>query len=443
MCNDAAAFAEISERSLTFAAKSAMKTVPLIKNKDVHITAPPSKAHTLRALIIGSLADGQSVICNPLVGQDQLNVIECLRHLGVTIERDKNFIAVSGCSGSYAPAEEKLDVGESGVGMNFLTAASCFAIKPVCITGSKRLCQRPLGELVKGLRQLGCKIEYLEKEGFLPLKNFGAGIKGGRAGIKGGETSQYFSALAISAPYADKQVTLECLDQMSERPYFDISLQMLREFGGQADNQDYKLITVSNGKRYGGRRIQIEGDYSSAAFFFLAAAICGTKVTVEGLNPASRQGDKVFVNLLEKMGCSVTVTGEAVSIEGGVLQAIERDMGNIPDLLPPLSVAAGFAKGTSRFTNVSRLTMKESDRIAVMVSELDKMGVTASYDGDSLLVEGAEKIQPAVIDPHNDHRIAMSFAAAGLRCGGQVIENEKCVGKSFPDFWEKFEVFTR
>ncbi len=432
-----------------------MKLVNKIRNMDITIKAPPSKAHTLRALIIGSLADGKSTIYNPLLGRDQLNVIECLKRLGVEVKSaraDKNeddSIIVQGTGGRYTPVStsadkyEELNVGQSGVGMNFLTSAACLSDKPVVITGDKRITERPILEVVSGLRQLGCRIEYLEKEGFPPVRIYGGGIKGGIAKIRGRECSQYFSSIVISSPYADNKVTLNCIDEMTEKPYFDISLQMMSEFGISAKNDNYKRIEIPIGKKYSARQITVEGDYSSASFFFLAGAVCKAKVTIKGLRSDTKQGDKAFLMLMEKMGCEVSETNDGFCIRGDKLKAIEQDMSNVPDLVPPMAIAAGFAEGVSKLTNIGHLRHKECDRLAVMASELNKMGGCAECDETSLIIKGGRKIRGARIDPHNDHRIAMSFAVAGLVTGEQIIENEMCVAKSFPDFWERFEVFSK
>ena len=419
-----------------------MKKINKIKNVDVVVAAPASKAHTLRALIIGGLADGKTIIDNPLFGQDQKNVIDCLNKLGIKIEQSANQIIVLGKGGTFSPENATLNVGESGVGMNFLTSACCLCEKPIIITGSKRITERPILEVINGLRQLGCRIDYLEKKGFPPIKVYGGGIKGGEAAIKGGKTSQYFSSLVISSPYADMPVTLKCADAMTERPYFDISLDMMSKFGVKADNNNYTEIKIPKAK-YSGQQITIEGDYSSASFFFLAAAICGSKVTVTGLNPDTVQGDKGFLTLLENMGCLVSYTNQGIVVEGRKLTAIEQDMSNLPDLVPPIAIAAAFARGTTRFTNIGHLRHKECDRLGVMAAELNKMGVNARCDETSLIIDGGGKIHGAKIDPHNDHRIAMSFAAAGLVTGEQIIEDEACVAKSFPDFWERFEIFSK
>jgi 3-phosphoshikimate 1-carboxyvinyltransferase len=415
--------------------------VEKIRNADVCVEAPPAKAHSLRALILASLADGESIVERPLLAEDQINVIECLRRLGIEVERERGDLRILGRSGRYAPVGAELDVGDSGVGMNFLCSAACLADVPVIIGGSRRLNERPIGEIVSGLRQLGCRIDFLEKEGCPPVRVHGGGIPGGTARMHGALTSQYFSSLVIAAPCARGPVTVQCLDEMSERPYLDISLGMMSEFGVEAENDRYREMRLPGGARYRPRRLRIEGDYSSASFFFLAAAVCRSRVRVTGLRADTRQGDRRFLDLLARMGCAVSTEAGAVVVRGGELRAIDAEMGDLPDLVPPMAVAAAFAEGTSRFTDIARLRVKESDRVAVLVSELARMGVPARCDADSLTVTGTRQARGARIDPHNDHRIAMSFAVAGLVTGGQVIENPGCVAKSFPDFWERFGVF--
>ncbi len=419
-----------------------MKTVDKIRNTKVSVQAPPSKAHSLRALVISSLAAGESTIRRPLLAQDQLNLIECLKNLGIKVSRRDDCLIVQGNAGRYSPVAEQLNVGESGVSMNFLLSACCLCERPVIITGAERITQRPVDELVKGLRQLGCRIDYLGREGFPPVRVYGGGIPGGEAVMSGKKTSQYFSSMTIAAPCADDAVTITCVDEMTERPYLDITVEMMSLFGVQANNENYRKITVANDVKYAPADVTIEGDYSSASFFFLAAAVCGCEVTVGGLNPETKQGDKEFLTLIRKMGCVVEQLQDAVRVRGGPLKAIEQDMGDLPDLVPPAAIAAAFAAGTSRFTNIAHLRHKESDRPAVIASELAKMGVDARCQQDSLTIRGGADMHGADIDPHNDHRIAMSFAVAGLATGNQRIHNEMCVAKSFPDFWERFEVFT-
>lgn len=417
-----------------------MMAVARTTRERVTVAAPPSKAHTLRALFMTSLAAGRSVIERPLLGADQERAIECLRRLGVSIASEEGHLTVEGTDGEFRPVTDELHVGESGVGMNFLTALASLSPRPVTITGAEGVLQRPIGELVSGLRQLGCTMDYLGKEGFPPVKAHGGGIPGGAAEMRGDVTSQYFSAILAAAPYAARPVTLKCNGAMSEKPYVDITAAMMAMLGVQIGREDYTRFTVPNAHGYAPRNVVIEGDYSSASFFFQAAAVCRSAVTVTGLEPASVQGDRRFLTLLTEMGCEASARDDAVTVRGRQLRATEADMSDTPDLVPPLAVAAAFARGTTHLTNIAHLRHKECDRLAVLASELSKMGVRARCDESSLTIEGGAP-HGARIDPHNDHRIAMSFAVAGLATGDQVIEEERCVAKSFPDFWDRLRAF--
>jgi 3-phosphoshikimate 1-carboxyvinyltransferase len=406
------------------------------------VVAPAAKAYTLRALLLGALAEGNTRLRRPLLAEDQLNMISCLEGLGVRLQRVNDEVFVEGVGGRFVPVADELFVGDSGVTMNFLTSAACFASKPVVVGGSSRLNERPIREVVEGVRQLGAHIEYLGREGFPPVRILPGGLTGGKAAIHGAVTSQYFSSLVISSALSRAPVTLVCLDEMTERPYFDISTSMMRGFGVHCHNEGYKTITVAAPQPYHSQDLLVEGDFSSASFLFLAAAVQKRKVTVEGLNPESVQGDKLFLNFLERMGCRVEWKGEAVTVTGGELIGLEQDMSDVPDLVPPLAIAAAFAKGESRFTRIGHLVHKESNRVLAMETELAKMGCTSWHDNETYTVVGTKgHLQPATIHPYNDHRIAMSFGVAGLAVPGVSVENPSCVAKSFPDFWDYLERF--
>jgi len=419
-----------------------MRTVARTTPRPVTVVAPPAKAYTLRALLFGALANGTSVLHRPLLADDQKNMIACLRNLGVAIDLGDDTATVHGLGGQFRPIADSLFVGDSGVTMNFLTSAACFADKPVVLGGTPRLNERPIREVVEGVRQLGARVDYLGTEGLPPVRIHPTGLNPGRAALHGAVTSQYFSSLVISSALARGPVTLECLDAMTERPYFDISTAMMADFGAQAINHGYQTIEISAPQPYRGRDYLVEGDYSSASFLFLVAAVLGSTVRVEGLNRESVQGDKRFLDLLERMGCGVSWHGSTVEVTGGDLVGIEEDMSDVPDLVPPLAVAAAFARGETRFTRVAHLVHKESNRVVAMETELKKMGVEARHDAQTMTVVGNRPgIHGASVATYNDHRIAMSLAVAGLAVGDQHVENPGCVEKSFPDFWEKLALF--
>jgi 3-phosphoshikimate 1-carboxyvinyltransferase len=419
-----------------------MRTVAKTQPRPVTVQAPPAKAYTLRALLFGALADGVSTLRRPLLAEDQLNMIACLEGLGVTVEKGEGWLKVHGLGGRFHPVKDELHVGDSGVTMNFLTSAAAFADKPVVLGGTPRLNERPIQEVVDGVRQLGARVDYLGAEGLPPVRVHPTGLHGGRAAIHGAVTSQYFSSLVISTALAQGPVTLVCLDDMTERPYFDISTAMMADFGVTSVNHGYKTIDVAAPQTYRARDYLVEGDFSSASFLFLVAAVLGSTVRVEGLNQHSVQGDKRFLDLIERMGCTVVWDGSAVEVTGGDLVGIEEDMSDVPDLVPPLAVAAAFARGETRFTRVGHLVHKESNRVVAMETELKKMGVDARHDVETMTIVGnRDGIHGATVSTYKDHRIAMSLAVAGLAVGDQHVENPGCVAKSFPDFWDKLALF--
>jgi len=416
--------------------------IELLKNRETEVQAPPAKAYTLRAIIISSLAEGVSTIRNPLLGEDQLNLIECLRGLGVKIEQKKDRLIIHGTNGKLKPVEKVINAGESGVTMNVLSSVASLSDKPVTLTGAEGLLARPIDEVINGLIQLQCDIEYQDKTGFPPILLKSTEIQGGTAEMSGKKTSQYFSSLTLAAPLAKKDVKLICTDIMSEKPYYDITVDMMSAFGVEVTNNDYKEMLIKSGQQYQSRDFTIEGDYSSASFFMLSAAICKSKITISGLNRESKQGDRKFLNYLEKMGCNINWHEKDVAIEGNELRPIKVNMIDTPDLVPPLAIAAAFAEGKSTFTGVGQLRYKECNRLEAVVTELEKMGIRSNYDEDNLYIEGNRKnIHGAEINTYNDHRIAMSFAIAGLAVSNQIITDKKCVAKSFPDFWQRMEVF--
>lgn len=417
------------------------KTVPQMTNTNAVVAAPPAKAHTLRAILLASLADGTSVIRDPLLGEDQLHLIDCLTRLGVKIEKKGSDLTIRGTNGRFTPVNRELDVGESGVAMNTLTAVASLVPGDIVLTGAPGLLARPVGDLVDALRQLGCEIQWMGREAHPPLLVRSSSIPGGTGRVSGIKTSQYFSSLALSAPLARNDVTLICVDELSEKPYFDITLQMMERFGAQAINRGYREVSIPSGQSYRACDYRVEGDWSSASFYLLAAAVCKSTVRVTGLSADTKQGDRLFASLMETMGARVAWDGPDLVVTGGTLSPIRVAMADTPDLVPPLAIAAAFAAGTSVFAKVGHLRYKECNRLEAIKTELGKMGIRCEYDDDLVIHGDPSALRPAVIDSWNDHRIAMSFAVAGLALGGVEILNPGCVSKSFPDFWERIGPF--
>jgi len=264
------------------------------------------------------------------------------------------------------------------------------------------------------------------------------GLKGGTVRIKGEESSQFLSGLLMMAPYAQRDINIEVTGSLASKPYVDITLDVMSAFGVEIRNQGYRSFFIEAGHRYLPQKYRIEGDVSNASYFFSAAAVCRGRVKVKNLNPATIQGDIRFLDILERMGCRVTRGRDWIEALGGELHGIEIDMNEMPDLVPTLAVTAAFARGKTVIQNIGHLRFKESDRIHALAVELSKMGIRVNEGENGLEIEGGEP-QGAEIETYDDHRMAMSFAIAGLGVPGVRIRGERCVDKSFPGFWKTLQ----
>jgi 3-phosphoshikimate 1-carboxyvinyltransferase len=298
--------------------------------------------------------------------------------------------------------------------------------------------KRPIGELLKGLRELGVHAYSQKGDDCPPVVVESEGLKGGTARIKGEESSQFLSGLLMVAPYADKDVTVEVMGSLASRPYVDITLDVMSAFGVKIPSQGYSSFLVKAGQRYLPKEYRIEGDASNASYFFSAAAVCKGRMKVNNLNPTTLQGDIEFLDILERVGCRVNRGNDWIEILGGELRGTEIDMNEMPDLVPTLAVTAAFARGKTVIQNIRHLRLKESDRIHALAMELSKMGIRVSEREDGLEIEGG-KPHGTEIETYDDHRMAMSFAIAGLVVPGMRIKGERCVDKSFPGFWEALQ----
>jgi len=413
-----------------------------VGNLDASLVAPPSKAHTLRALFISSLADGKSILKNALFAEDQLLAADALRSFGAKISRKGNDFIVEGNGGVLSVPKKRIFAGNSGLTLRFLLSYASLCPKgKTVITGSERMKQRPASDLISALHQLGIKTRSLSKKSFIPLEISANSFEGGKATMDGSKSSQYISAILLSAPYAKSDIELHVKGNLASKPYVDITLEVMRSFGVYAAHVGYEKFAVISGQRYVPKHYEIEGDYSSSSFFFSGAAICNGKVKVSNLNPHSLQGDKHFLSLLEKMGCSVSFSQGCAIVEGtSKLKPLGKiDMQDYPDIVLPLAVTGAFAKGKTTISNISHLRIKESDRIASAVRELKRIGAKARATKNAIIIEGngGKNLHGAEIETYNDHRVAMSFAVAGLKLKGMKIKNEECVQKSFPDFFKK------
>jgi len=415
-----------------------MKEIKPLSHCDAVVTIPGSKSYTHRSLVVSALADGESLLINPLRCEDTEYTIWGLEKFGISIFWDDDRLHVKGKGGKLKATEERIFVGNSGSSMRFLTALS--ALKEGCtlLDGSERMRKRPIGDLLMGLEALGARAHSKEKDGYPPVIIHSEGLKGGRAKIRSEESSQFLSALLMVAPYAQRDVCIEIDGHLSSKPYVDITLDVMAAFGVRIQKEAYHSFFVQAGQRYFPQKYRVEGDASNASYFLSAAAVTRGRVRVENFQPDSIQGDARILNILENMGCKV-IRGEGwAEVCGRELQGIEIDMNEMPDLVPTLAVTTAFGRGRTVIQNIGHLRFKESDRIKALAGELRKIGIQVEEGADWLVIEGGEA-HGAEIDPHDDHRLAMSFAIAGLAVPGVKIKGEQCVNKSFPGFWEALE----
>jgi 3-phosphoshikimate 1-carboxyvinyltransferase len=296
---------------------------------------------------------------------------------------------------------------------------------------------RPIEELLVALQPLGGVVESLQERGYPPVRIHGSGLKGGSTKVNASRSSQFVSAILLAAPYASQSVEV-AVQGLVSKPYVDVTLEGMSVFGVKARWLDEENLRVEAPGRYLAGSYDVEGDCSSASYFWAAAAITGGRVSTQNILHNSRQGDLAFVDILCQMGCRAEWHDYGVTLYGGELRSIEVDMKDMPDMVPTLAVTAAFAQGKTVITNVGHLRIKESDRLRAIAEELEKMNIEVEEKEDCLTIRGGNP-RGALIDSHNDHRIAMSFAVAGLVAKGVRIVDEMCVNKSFPQFWETFE----
>jgi 3-phosphoshikimate 1-carboxyvinyltransferase len=406
------------------------------------VTIPGSKSYTHRALILSSLADGESVLINALRCEDTEHTVQALIKFGVEVFWESDRVRVLGRGGKFKGTDDRIDVGNSGASMRFLTALAVLKKGVTLLDGSERMRKRPIGELLNGLGELGVRAYSQKGDDCPPVIVESQGLQGGTARIKGEESSQFLSGLLMVVPYALRDVNIELIGPLASKPYVDITRDVMSAFGVEIQSQGYDSFFVKAGQRYLPQTYRIEGDASNASYFFSAAAVCRGRVKVKGLNPRTLQGDIGFLKILESMGCRVTRGKDWIEFLGEELHGIEMDMNEMPDLVPTLAVTAAFAQGNTVIQNIRHLRFKESDRLHALAVELSKMGIRFREGEDWLEIEGG-KPHGAEIETYDDHRMAMSFAIAGLVIPGVKIKGERCVDKSFPGFWETLQKLYR
>lgn len=415
-----------------------------IKDINCSITAPGSKSLTQRALIAAALADGTTQLNGPLSSEDTQYTSEALRAMGISMTIVESSWQVNGKAGIVATPSEPIFLGNNGTATRFLTSVAALGQGKFDITGGPRMEERPIDPLISALQGWGVQISSVKNTGCPPLEINAQGINGGKTVLPEGKSSQYLSSLLLVAPYAKQAAQLEVRGEVFSKPYVLMTLDVMKDFGIDVEsNHSLTEFTIPQGK-YLARDYQVEGDASSASYFWAAAAVTGGSVTVVNVPDPSLQGDAELVTFLEKMGCTISKQQSGITVKGPTeLQAIEVDMADCPDVAPTLAVVASFARGRTIIKNIAHLRIKECDRLHVMATELAKLGIKTEEGPDYLIIDGDPSLKTmhgAHIETYEDHRIAMCFAVAGLKIPGVKVLGEKCVVKSFPDFWERFSL---
>lgn len=415
-----------------------MREIKPLKKLDATVRTPGSKSYTQRALIIASLAKGSSLLTNPLISEDTQYLIDALCFLGGGIRIEGEDIVITGPDEKYASQGRRIFLGNNGTAMRFLTSLVSLGKGVFHIDGDSRLRERPVKPLVNALCSLGVDCRTVNGKGCPPVTVIANGIEGGKVVFTDLDSSQYISSVLIAAPYARKDIEIELRESVPSMPYVDMTINIMNHFGVDVALRGDSGYYVRVPQNYTGTTCLIEGDVSSASYFFLAAALCKGKIKVMNVNPDTLQGDIGFLGILETLGCSIRRGGYWIEIIGGELspREMEFNMADMPDMVPTLAVLSAFRKGRTAIRNVSSLRLKESNRIEALVIELRKMGVYSEELQDGILIEGGNP-HGAEIETYNDHRIAMSFAVAGLAVEGVRIRNSMCVKKSFPGFWDE------
>ncbi|MBW2647089.1 MAG: 3-phosphoshikimate 1-carboxyvinyltransferase [Deltaproteobacteria bacterium] len=406
--------------------------------KSVEIAVPGSKSYTHRILIAAALSDGVCTIENCLKSEDTLFTMSALRQFGVRIDDCDDRVVVHGTNGILKPCSDPVYLGNSGTSMRLLTGVAALGVGIYTLTGTKRMFERPIQDLLDGLNQIGVFAGSVNKNGCPPIEIRGGRVKGGALSLKCKISSQYLSSLLLMSPYTQDGLEITVTEGPVSRPYVDMTVDIMTRLGVKVMRDGYKRFTIHGRQAYRAGSYMVEPDCSQAGYFWAAAAITGSRIKVKGITGATRQGDVRFTEVLESMGCRVFHENDGIVVSGGPLSAVEVDMADMPDIVPTLAVVAAFAKGRTLIKNVAHLKAKESDRLGCVVNELLKMGIEASCTDSGMIINGGKPCG-AEISTYNDHRIAMSFALAGLRAPGIFIKDERCVEKSFPDFWNVFE----
>ncbi|GJQ38386.1 MAG: 3-phosphoshikimate 1-carboxyvinyltransferase [Anaerolineaceae bacterium] len=449
---------------------SSLRITPIGHPLNASVRVPGSKSLTNRALLVAALADGTTRLTNALFSDDSRYFAQALQTLGFDVQLDEanREMTVVGGGGKIPASRAELFIGNAGTAARFLSALLTLGHGEYILDGDARMRERPIGDLVDSLTQLGAVIEPLTAplSSFIfrpsicpPVKIIANGLRGGKTEIAGDISSQFLSALLMVAPYARTPVEIVLTTELNSKPYVDMTLSIMQDFGIRVQRDGCRSFSVPTANyREAFSRDQspitnyqspitdhlspiptypIESDTSAASYFFAAPAICGGTVRVENISRRSVQGDIGFLDVLQKMGCVVMESGDSISVHRAApLVGVDVDMRDIPDAALTLAAVAPFAESSTRIRGIASARVKESDRVHAACVELARLGVQVEEHADGMTIHPCKKFQPARIQTYNDHRVAMAFSLVGLRVDGVTIENPSCVSKTFPDFFD-------
>ncbi|WP_318409935.1 3-phosphoshikimate 1-carboxyvinyltransferase [Photobacterium leiognathi] len=411
------------------------------------VNLPGSKSVSNRALLLAALAKGTTRLTNLLDSDDIRHMLNGLKLLGVNyqLSDDKTVCEVQGLGHAFSPEQAlELYLGNAGTAMRPLAAALCLGGGEFVLTGEPRMKERPIGHLVDALRSAGADIEYLENENYPPLKIKGTGLKGGEVEIDGSISSQFLTAFLMAAPLAKADTVIRIKGDLVSKPYIDITLHIMAQFGVEVENRDYQEFVVKGNQSYvSPGDFLVEGDASSASYFLAAAAIKGGEVKVTGIGKKSIQGDVQFADALAAMGAEIEWGDDYVISRCGELTAVDMDFNHIPDAAMTIATTALFAKGTTSIRNVYNWRVKETDRLSAMATELRKVGAEVEEGEDYITIIPPSNLQHAAIDTYDDHRMAMCFSLVALSDTPVTINDPKCTSKTFPDYFDKLSALSR
>ena len=409
------------------------------------VNVPGSKSLSNRALLLAALAKGTTTLNNLLDSDDIRHMLNALERLGVTykLSKDRTHCIVVGNGGGFKLSDEQLIslfLGNAGTAMRPLCAVLATSEINVVLKGEPRMEERPIGDLTNSLSQVGADISFLKQDGYPPIKIQGHRLNGGNVSIDGSVSSQFLTAFLMAAPLFSGDSHITIIGDLVSKPYIDITLETMRAFGIEVENNSYQTLKVAGNQCYRSPgNFLVEGDASSASYFLAAGAIKGGTVKVTGVGKKSIQGDIKFADVLERMGAKITWYDDAIEVTGYPLSAINMDMNHIPDAAMTIATTALFARGTTTISNIYNWRVKETDRLYAMATELRKVGAIVEEGNDFIRITPPDTIKHAEIDTYDDHRIAMCFSLVALSGTPVTINDPGCTRKTFPDYFDKFE----